>query len=205
MPSLRVAADHQTVRLLDGVVLFWVVLWCVLGVWTGITLWQAADVGDTIRASGESLSAVGDGLQGLSDLPVVPERPGEIGQSVSEAAIDITARGTEVKGQLRLLGVFLGIAIVGIPVSPVFGLYVPLRVRRSREVAGIRRALREHGQDPGFDHYLADRARGWLSYAEVARLAPADASGSDADRRLADAELARLGVTRPRGAAATRD
>lgn len=191
MSSLRVATDHRTVRLLDGVVVFWVVLWCVLGVWTGVTLWQAADVGETITASGESLSAVGDGLQGLSDLPVVPERPGEIGRSVSEAAIDITARGAEVQGQLRLLGVFLGIALVAIPVSPVVGLYLPLRVRRSREESGIRRSLREHGEDPGFDRYLADRARTWLPYAEVVRL------GDGSDRRLADAELARLGLPRP--------
>lgn len=206
-------SDHRTFRLLDGAVLFWVVLWCVLGVWTGVTLWQAADVGDTLRASGESLSRVGEGLSALSEVPVIGERPGEIGSSVAETAVDIISRGTEVKDQLRLLGVFLGIAIIGIPVTPVLGLYLPVRVHHGREVAALRRQLTEHGDDPGFDRHLADRARSWLPYSEVVRLAGEGAGARAHDRahdetydragerRLADAELGRLGLRRPRAAA----
>lgn len=194
--NVRMAADHRSVRTLDGVVLFWCVLWCVLGVWTGVTLWHAADVGDTISASGRSLTDVGEGLQGLSDIPVIGEGPGEVGASVSETAADIVARGAEVKADLRLLGVFLGVAVVGIPVTPILGLYLPMRLRRGREVARIRRQLHEHGHDPGFDRYLADRARASLTYDEVARLDPTP-EARDADRALADAELARLGITRP--------
>lgn len=189
------AADHRTVRVLDGVVVFWCTLWLVLGVWTGITLWQAADVGDTISASGESLASVGEGLQGLSDVPVIGEGPGQVGTEVSETAADITARGSEVKGQLRLLGLFLGIGLIGIPVTPILGLYLPMRVRRGHEVARIRRHLREHADDPGFDRFLADRARSSLPYDVVARLDPTP-ERRDSDRALADAELARLGLTR---------
>lgn len=191
------AADHKTVRLLDGVVVFWCVFWCVIGVWTGLTLWAAGDVGDTISSSGRSLTSVGEGLQGLSDLPVVGERPGEIGADVTATAADITSRGGEVKGQLRTLAVLLGISVVGIPVSPVLGLYLPLRWRRGQEVAMIRRHLRDHGDDPGLDAYLADRARAALSYDEVARL-DARPARRDGDRVLADAELTRLGISRPR-------
>ena len=198
MPSLRVATDHRTIRLLDGAVGFWVALWCVLGVATGVTLWQAADVGDTISASGRSLSAVGESLETLADLPVVGERPGEIGADVRETAVDITARGSLVKGQLRLLGVLLGISVVGIPVTPILGLYLPLRLRRRREVASLRTQLREHGDDPRFERYLADRARAWLPYADVARIDPDGTAGPDAERRLADAELGRLGISRRR-------
>lgn len=193
--TVRLSTDHRTVHLLDGVVVFWCVLWCVLGVWTGVTLWQAADVGDTVSASGETLATVGGGLESLSDLPVIGDRPGEIGAEVVRNAADIVARGAEVKGQLRLLGVFLGIALVGIPVAPVLGLYLPLRVRRAREVGSIRQQLRDHADDPGFDRYLADRARASLPYREVARLDPTPGS-RDGDRALADAELARLGIAR---------
>ena len=201
MLSLPVAADFRTIRLLDGAVLFWVVLWCVLGVLTGVTLWQAADVGDTISASGRSLSGVGESLQSLADLPVVGERPGEIGADVSETAVDITARGSEVKSQLRLLSVVLGIAVVGIPVTPILGLYLPLRLRRNREVASLRRQLSEHGGDPRFERYLADRARAWLPFAKVAEADHGDADEPGVDRRLADFELERLGIARPGGAA----
>ncbi|QZY29189.1 hypothetical protein [Nocardioides coralli] len=182
--------NQTTARTLDGAVLFWCVLWCVLGVWTGVTLWQAADVGETISSSGRSLTKVGEGLQGLSDIPVIGEGPGEVGAEVAGTGAEITDRGAEVQGQLRLLGIFIGVAVVGIPVTPVLGLYLPLRVRRAREVALVRRQLEEHGDDPGFDRHLADRARLVLTYDEVARL--------DSDRALADAELARLGLARRR-------
>ncbi len=139
--TIRVAADHRTLRLLDAAVLFWVVLWVVIGAWTGVTLWRAADVGDTVASSGRSLVSVGEGLQSLSAVPLVGDRPAEIGTEVTETAGEISERGDEVKGQLRQLGVVLGIAVVGIPVTPVVGLYLPLRLRRGREVAGIRRHL----------------------------------------------------------------
>ena len=201
MPSLRVASDHRTIRLLDGAVVFWVVLWCVLGVATGVTLWQAAGVGDTISASGRSLSSVGESLQALSDLPIVGEGPGEVGAEVSKTAVDITARGSEVTSQLRLLGVLLGIAVVGIPVTPILGLYLPLRMRRAREVASLRRQLSEHGGDPRFERYLADRARAWLPFARVVAADHAGTDDTDVDRRLADLELERLGIVRPSGGA----
>ena len=58
-------------------------------------------------------------------------------------------RGQEVKSQMRLLGVLLGIALVGIPVTPIVGLYLPLRLRRSREIAGLQRALRRASRRRG--------------------------------------------------------
>ena len=194
--TIRVATDQKTVKLLDGAVLFWVVLWCVVGTWTGVILWQAADVGDTITSSGESLSAVGAGLEDLSGVPVIGDRPGEIGSEVSGAAVDIAARGDEVKGQLRQLGVFLGVAVVGIPVVPVLALYLPLRLRRRSETAEIRRRLAEDPEDPGLQRFLADRARVAQPYSSVATLDPAPRA-SDSDRGLADAELVRLGLRRP--------
>ncbi len=161
-----------------------------------MTLWSAADVGDTISSSGRSLASVGDGLESLAGVPVVGDTPASIGADLQGSAADITTRGAEVKGQLRLLGILLGIAVVGIPVSPVLGLYVPLRLRRAREVRSIRRQLQEHGDDPGFERYLADRARSSLPYDAVATLDPSPAH-SDVDRQLADAELVRLGIRRP--------
>ncbi len=194
--TLRVAADHKSLQLLDAVVLFWVALWIVLGVWTGVTLWSAADVGDTISSSGRSLASVGDGLESLAGVPVVGEKPASVGADLQSSAVDITARGAEVKGQLRQLGVLLGIAVVGIPVTPILGLYVPMRLRRGREVRSIKRQLAEHGDDAGFERYLADRARSSLPYDAVATLDPSP-EHSDVDRELADAELVRLGIRRP--------
>ena len=188
------SADHRTLHLLDAGVIAWVVLWCVLGVWTGLTLWDAADVGETITTSGESIASVGQGLEDLSAVPVVGDRPAEIGKDVSTAAADITVRGGEVRGQLRQLAVLLGVSIIGIPVTPIAGVYLPLRVRRARDVRRIRAMLAERGDDPRLDQWLADRARASLPFHVLVQL-------ETDDRPLADAELARLGLARPSPAA----
>ncbi len=191
-------SDQRALRNLDRLVVFWVVLWVVLGVATGVTLWRASDLGDTVSSSGRTLGTVGSSLSDLSDIPLVPERPGEIGKEVQASAADITTRGEEVKRELRLLGVLLGISIVGIPVTPVVGLYLPLRLRRAREVKRLRRTLRDHDDDRGLDRWLAHRARAALYYDEVAQIAAAaDGDPRREDRALADAELKRLGLRRP--------
>lgn len=199
--TLRAASDQRTVHTLDRLVVFWVALWIVLGAATGITLWRAADLGDTVASSGASLSTVGESLRDLSKLPLIPDRPAEIGKTVQESGAEISQRGTEVKSQLRLLGVLLGIAVVGIPVTPILGLYLPLRLRRRREVSRLQRTLAEHPDDPRLDQWLAERAKASLVYEDYERIVnDAEGDRSTAIRSLADAELHRLGLPRPRSA-----
>lgn len=188
------AADSRTLHTWDGVILFWVVLWIVVGAWTGITLWQAADTGDTISSSGRSIATVGDSLAGLADVPLVGGKPGEIGEQVSQNGAEITARGQEIKGQLRQLALLLGLSIVAIPITPVLGLYLPVRLERRREVEGVRRELGRRGLDPSLVDYLSERARGNLPYDMVRPLVPGGPLDDDGRRRLAEAELARLGI-----------
>lgn len=192
-------ADETTVRTLDGLVVFWLVLWLVVGVWSGITIWQVAEVGDTVTNSGEALGDAGAALQDLEGVPVVGERPGELGADVVATAADIAERGQRAKGELRRLALLLGLSIVAIPTTPVLGLYVPLRWARHHEIREIRRSLAT-GDVDGLDRYLAGRAIHAMPYASVAAVS-ADPWG-DLDRgetrSLADAELARLGVRRPR-------
>ncbi len=194
-------SDERTVHILDRLVLFWVALWIVLGAATGITLWRAAELGDTVSSSGTTLTTVGTSLRDLSELPLIPDRPGEVGAEVQKSAAEITVRGQEVKRQLRLLGVLLGIAVVGIPVTPIVGLYLPLRIRRRREVTRLRESLRTHPEDEALVAWLADRARGTLAYEEVERLT-SDSGGDPGriSRALADAELRRLGLRAPSAA-----
>lgn len=200
MPDMLGRADSATVRTWDGLALFWVVLWLVIAGWTGLTVWQAADTGNTISTSGTALHSVGQSLRDLSDLPLVPARAGEIGGRVVTAADQITARGQEIRSQLHQLALLLGFAIAGLSIAPVIGFYLPLRVRRHREVRRLRADLARHPDDEGLDRYLAERARRSLSYDELTRLVahPLDPSLAGADvRRLADAELTRLAVRRP--------
>lgn len=185
-------------RLLDSLVMFWLVLWLVVGAWSGWTIWQLSELGDTVTRSGEALQVAGAALQDIGEIPVVGERPGELGAEVVPAATDIAERGQVVKGQLRQLALLLGISIVAIPTTPVVGLYLPLRMARRREIARIRGSLGAH-DDPLLDRYLAERALGALPYATVRALSSdpwADVAQGRV-RTLADAELDRLGIVRP--------
>jgi len=199
------SADEPTLRLFDAALVAWMTLWLVLGIATGVTLWQASEVGDTLSRTGSAIGSAGTALADLADLPLVGERPAELGREASATGADITARGPEVKAELRRLAVLLTIAIALIPTTPVLGLYVPLRVARRREVRDLRRSLqaaaRTGRRDADLDAYLAGRAVHALPYADVRRVldAPGPADPRSRDQLLADAELARLGIRRPRG------
>jgi hypothetical protein len=192
-------ADESTVRLLDGLVVFWVVLWLVIGGWSGYTIWQVSELGDTVTTSGEALDSAGKALESVGEVPVVGDRPAELGQEVVATADDIAARGQEVKSQLRQLSLLLGLSIMLMPTTPVVGLYLPLRWARRREVAELRRALTRHGRDGSFDRYLAERAMQTLPYRTVHSIVgdPWQAIAEGRAGPLAEAELRRLGLRRP--------
>lgn len=191
-------ADVSTIRLLDGAVVAWIVLWLVVAVWSAFTIWELSELGDTVTTTGQSIGNAGSALKSLEDLPVVGERPGEVGSDALVAGAEIEARGQLVKSQLQQLAILLGMAICLIPTTPVVGLYVPLRLARRREVRSLREALRRHPDDAALERYLAERAIRAHSYAEVRTLEtdPWAAIDEGRTRILADAELARLGVVR---------
>lgn len=199
-PTIR-AADSRTVHGWDGFVLFWVALWVVIGGWTGLTLWQASDTGDTITNSGEALDTTGEALRALSGIPVIGERTGQLGDEVVATGADISDRGQEIKGELRRLAILQSAAIVGIPLAPVAGLYLPLRLAWRREVADVKHSLRA-ADEQEVEALLAERAATTCSYAEVVR-ARASSDEAGTRRRLADLELRRLGLTRPTTEAGT--
>jgi len=189
-------ADQATVRLFDGLVVFWLVLWLVVGTWSGITIWQLSDLGDTVSTSGRALTSAGRALESVGNVPVIGEGPAQLGREVVATADDITGRGAEIKSQLRQLSLLLGLSIMLMPTTPVLGLYLPLRAGRRREVAEIRRLVRTHGRDATVERYLAERALETMPFAAVLAICP-DPYTDIAQHRagaLADAELRRLGV-----------
>jgi hypothetical protein len=202
MLSVR-STDESTIRLLDGAVGAWVVLWIVIGGWSAYTTWQLSELGDTVSRSGSAISAAGSALESLREVPVVGERPAELCQQTAATGGEIQTRGQEVKGQLRQLAILLGLSIAIIPTTPFVGLYVPLRGARRRDLGEIARALLSSDDHDGFDRYLAERAIRHLTWHEAHQLVhdPWHALDEGHHRALADAELARLGLHRTSGLA----
>ncbi len=192
-------ADESTVRLADGMVTFWLVLWLVVGAWSGYTVWQASATGDTITTSGRALGSAGKALQSVGQVPVVGATTGDLGDQIAATAVEITARGQTIKGDLRRLSILLGLSIALMPTTPVVGLYLPLRLARRRDLQELRSALHRHGDDVGLDRYLAERALDALPYTSIRSLSsdPWEDISTGRARALADAELARLGLQRP--------
>lgn len=190
--------DERTVRTLDGIVVFWVILWLVVGSWSGYEIWQLSSLSRSTVESGQALDSAGRALQSLGNVPVVGDAPAQFGGRVRTTAAGIVASATEAGRSTRRLSVLLGLSIALIPVTPVLGLYVPGRLARRRDVRAIRQALASGSPDPGLDSYLARRAVAHLSFPAL-RERSADPEGELASgryRSLADAELSRLGISR---------
>jgi len=195
-PAIRV--DQSTVRVVDGLVAFWVLLWLVVAASTAVTIWQLSSLGNTLTQSGEAVGSAAEALRAIGDLPLVGEGPRELADEAAATADQVIADGTTVERRLRLLAVLLGLTVFFVPVTPLVGLWLPLRLRRAREARMIKRALVDDAGAP-LDRYLARRATTTLPY-EAVRSAFEDGDGRltrEQERALADAELARMGLRRP--------
>jgi len=176
---------------------FWVVLWLVVGGGSGVQIFQLTGLADSTVSSGRALGTAGRALSSLAEVPVIGESTGQLGDEVSVTAEKITSSGEQAGRSVRLLGVLVGLAIALGPVGPVLLLYLPLRMSRRREVDDVVSALRaRHGAE--VTAQLAHRALANLTLRELAAISPDPVGDVAAGRhqRLAEAELRRLGIER---------
>lgn len=204
MTPVLSTVDRPGLRLLDGLVLSWVVLWVVLGTWTGHEVGQLTSVSDSAEASALAADRAGEALQSLRDLPFVGEDAGELGDEVRAAAQEVSANAAESRVTLERLGILLGIAIALLRLTPVLWSCLPARLARRADVGNLRRRLASEPPDEGLTAYLARRAVDRLPYRHLSALTDDPVGDLRAGRYdvLARAELDRLGLTtRPRDAA----
>ena len=113
-----------------------------------------------------------------------------------DAAGDVRRSGTDSRQSLERMGILVGAAFVAVPVMLVLPVYLPLRLAWRREVAAVRTAL-QSADAASLDLLLARRALVTLPLRGGARpgTAPPGELSAEETRRLADAELARLGLS----------
>lgn len=185
-------------RLVDGAIALWVAVWFVMGAGTAVSVWRLGELGTTLSRSGQALDDAGDALQQLGRIPVVGDRPEQLGNDVRQTAAEVTVRGRETRRELRRLSVLLGLTVAFLPSGLVLGPYVPRRLARRRFAREVERRLRSDPDDPALDRYLAEQAMFTLSPAQLLAWSP-PGSGEPPDgrvRALADAELSRIGLRR---------
>lgn len=193
----RLMPGPRALLLIDAAMVFWVVAWIGLGVAIGINVEHLTDLSRTVAAEGRAVQTVGKSLSGLGGIPFVGGDVGRAAQQIREAGASAVASGNSSLSAIHTLAVLLAVAVALLPSVPVLGFYLPLRVNRAREARAVRRALLEHGDDPGFEAFLARRAIASLGYRTLQRVPGAwdDIQDGRTDR-LAAAELRRLGVDR---------
>ncbi|MGY1669143.1 hypothetical protein [Geodermatophilus sp. SYSU D00710] len=197
MTGVLDAVDRARLRLLDGLVLAWVVLWMVLGAWTGHEIGQLTSVSDAAEASSRAADRAGDALQSLRDLPIVGGDAGDLGDEVRAAAQEVAADAAETRVTVRRIGMLVGVVVALLPQTPVLWSYLPRRLARRADDGALERRLSSVTVDEALTAYLAHRAVHRLPYRRLRTLThdPVGDLGAGRHDALARAELDRLGIT----------
>lgn len=186
----------RTMRLLDILLVVYIIVWALLGVLIAVDIRRQADLSDHVTRIGEALTDIGESLDVLGGLPLVGGNIGEVTDRVLEAGESVQQSGRESRESLERMGVLVGIAFAAVPLMLVLPVYLPLRLAWRREVRAVDRALVVGG--PDLDRVLAHRSLAAMPYERLLELGPdpwARLDGDDASA-LADAELERLGLQR---------
>jgi hypothetical protein len=183
-------------RVVDALVLTWVLLWAFAGYTAGRALDKVSEVTRSAEGAGAAVVRTGESIRGV-DVPVVGTVFKDAGDSVIKAGRDAQAQARDSGHSVRRASILLGLAIWLVPSLPLLLLYGPVRVARGRETRALRLLVLDHPGDLELERLLAARALGHLPYRRLRAMgAPWADFGAGEYRRLADAELAREGVRR---------
>lgn len=195
---MPVARRDRMVLLVDVLVALWVVAWIVVGLRIAAEADGLRDLGESVARTGAAIERTGAALGSL-DLPFVGGEVDEVAAGVVETGRSTQRSAAQAQDSASNLSTLLGVAIALIPSTALLIPYVPLRVARVRERRALALLEQRYGDRPEFERLLADRAVQHLGYRRLLALDvhPWDAA-ADPDRaqQLADAERARLGLTR---------
>lgn len=195
MNASRLLPGARGLRIVDIATAVWVAAWIGLGVAIGIEMGHLASLSRTVTADSHAVQTVGSSLSALRDVPFIGSTIGRAASQIEQAGAGTAASAGSTATSIRTLAILLGIAVALLPSVPVLGLYLPLRLNRRREAQAVRRAVAVHGDDPAFEDLLARRALATVGYRDLEQMSAGWRELSEADRRrLADAELERLGI-----------
>ena len=180
--------SRRVVLLIDAALVGWLIAWILIGLEVGREMRGLSNLSRTVVLAGGAIEQTGDLLEGLGRIPFVGGEVEELAGRIRATGRSARANARESRESIDDLSVLLAVSIALIPTLPLGAIYVPVRVRWTRDRRAVRRALARGA--PGLDPLLADRARQTLPVGRLLEL------GGDT-RALADAELERLGLRRP--------
>jgi len=182
------------IRTLDIVVVAWVLAWALAGITIGREIRSLAAVTDSARDTGLATQRAADALDALAGVPLVGGAVGDSAATIREAGRSAVEGAERGRTRVLRLGTLVGALIAVVPSLPLLLLYLPGRLAQLRD----RRDIAVRLGAPDMEELLATRAVAHLSYRELLVITPDPAEDLREGRHgpLADAELARLGLTR---------
>jgi hypothetical protein len=187
----------RTVRILDRALALWIVFWIGVGWFAVAQVSSFTTISDTLVTTGSSMSQTGDALRLLAAVPLVGGQVSSVANTITKAGAQMQTDGRQSRNTVQQLSWVIGFALAVVPSLLMMAVYVPRRAVWRRDVLALRAGLARG--DAGLEKYLAHRAIDTLPYDVLQTITDDPWRDLAAGKfgRLADAELARLGVARP--------
>ena len=191
--------NARTVRWIDIGVVVWVVVWVALGVLIWHDIEAQTQLSSDVIKIGTAVKDTGQALGVVGGLPLVGGSIGDFAGKIETMGVEVEASGQDSRAGIERVAVIAGLGVGILPAAMILFLYLPVRLRWRRSVGSIAAALPGAAGDPAFEQYLARRALDALTWDQLRALGddPWQAIAAGDYRHLADAELARLGLSRP--------
>ncbi|MCA1835065.1 MAG: hypothetical protein LC721_01475, partial [Actinobacteria bacterium] len=126
--------SSQAVRLLDAIAVSLVALFVALGVLAGIEMARLAGFNDSLLNAATALDQVGRSLSAIARVPFVGASVGPLTNSVQQTAASIRTDAANAVAGVHALAVVIGLAIAVVPLAPLLGGYLPLRLIRFSQI-----------------------------------------------------------------------
>jgi hypothetical protein len=196
--ELALVPSGLTLRRWDVAAAVYTLAFLSLGAVAGWQIWSLAELHRSLLEGADALSLTARAVGLVGELPVVGNGADQLAGSITDTAAQLRTNALAVRTQVHALAVVVGVAIALLPTVPLLALYLPLRVARARELAGLRRKLAGPA-DPLLVEHLAHAALRRVPYAQLRRVSRHPWRDVEQGRHehLAAAELRRLGLRPP--------
>jgi hypothetical protein len=124
----------------------------------GWHIWSLAELHRSLLEAADALTLTARAVGLVGEVPVVGNGAYQLAGSITDTAVQLRTNALTVRTQVHALAVVVAVAIALLPTVPLVALYLPLRVARAREVAGLKRKL-AGSVDPMLVEHLAHAAR----------------------------------------------
>ena len=198
--ELALLPSDRTLRRWDLAATVYILASLAVGAVAGWQIWSLAELHRSLLEAADALTLTARAVGLVGEVPLVGAGADQLAGSITDTAEEVRRNAVTVRTQVHALAVIVGVAVALLPTVPVVAVYLPLRVARAREVAGLKRKL-AGPVDPMLVEHLAHAALTRVPYSELRHVSgrPWQDVEQGRHRPLAAAELKRLGLRPPAG------